>query len=138
MANKKHDFEFFGPHGPALIMVFLPLTLYGLVYACNANGTLQLSPTFSLPGFSANQKYFTLEALAAYVAWFFLILGLHLVLPGASVKGVKLPNDKQLTYKLNCKCSIWIDFCSIVCMHSALSIASHSPTIASACQCHPF
>lgn len=99
--GKHHDFEFFGPHGPAFIMLSLPLTIYGLVYACNGSGTIQLTPRLSVPGFPKNQQFFTVQALAAYVGWFTLILALHLLLPGTTAQGVKLPNDKKLPYKLN-------------------------------------
>lgn len=97
----QHDFEFFGPHGPALLLFALPAVVLGLVFACNGDGCLSLYPTLSVPGFPAGARLFSWEALAAFSAWFGAVLLLHLVLPGRRAEGVVLPNGGRLTYKLN-------------------------------------
>ncbi len=94
-------YEFFGPHGPALLVFVLPLTLYGLIAGCNATGCLALWPSIKVPGFPSGMTFWSWEALYVYVGWFAVVLGLHLVLPGTRAEGVILPNGKRLTYKLN-------------------------------------
>lgn len=101
MARKQQHFEFFGPHGPALLIIALPLVCYALVYGCNASGCLQLWPSFQVPGFEPGTKLFTVDGLLIYTQWFLLVLGLHLLIPGIKAEGVVLPNKKRLTYKLN-------------------------------------
>jgi hypothetical protein len=39
--------------------------------------------------------------MAAVVAWFVLVLLLHVLLPGEEAQGVLLPTGRRLTYKLN-------------------------------------
>ncbi|KAJ9511145.1 hypothetical protein QJQ45_013223 [Haematococcus lacustris] len=96
-----HAYEFFGPHVPAALIVVLPLVLYGLVYACNSQGCLQLYPSLSIPGFPPDQKLWSTEAFAVYLGWVLGLALLHRLLPGRSVQGVVLPNGTRLTYKLN-------------------------------------
>ena len=112
-ANGTHDhqphFEFFGPYlGPIGIMIGLPLVCYALVYVCNGDGCLHLYPNTTVPGFPANQRLFTLEATAVFLAWMAFQLTLHLILPGTKFEGVQLPNGKRLTYKLNGELVFWI------------------------------
>ncbi|KAI8466239.1 MAG: sterol reductase [Monoraphidium minutum] len=94
-------FEFFGPHGPALLVVALPLTVLALPYACNERGCMQLLPTFWVPGFAPGQPLYTHAAMAAVAGWFGLVLLLHVLLPGRRAQGVVLPDGSRLTYKLN-------------------------------------
>lgn len=47
---RHQQYEFFGPHGPALLVLLLPATLYGLMYACNEHGCLKLWPRLEAPG----------------------------------------------------------------------------------------
>jgi delta14-sterol reductase len=96
-----HQYEFFGPYGPAVLLFVLPATLYGLIYGCNAKGCLQLSPSLQIPGFAPGSELWSSSALAVYSGWFALVLLLHLALPGTRADGVVLPNGKRLTYKLN-------------------------------------
>lgn len=95
------EFEFFGPHGPALLVVALPLVVVGLTYSCNERGCLELFPSLWVPGFDPDQPLYTHEAMLAVVGWFGLVLMLHLLLPGQKVQGVVLPDGSRLTYKLN-------------------------------------
>ena len=94
-------YEFFGPYGPALIVLALPAVVAGLVYACNPEGCLQLWPSLQVPGFPAGMQLYEHEAMLAVVAWFLLIFLLHKLLPGQTVQGVKLPSGGKLSYKLN-------------------------------------
>lgn len=96
------EYEFFGPYiGPICIVIGLPLVCYGLVYACNAQGCMQLAPHFTLPGFAVDQKFFSWEAMGVVVGWFAFQIALHVLLPGQRHQGVLLPNGTTLSYKLN-------------------------------------
>ncbi|KXZ54584.1 hypothetical protein GPECTOR_4g649 [Gonium pectorale] len=99
--EKQHHYEFFGPHGPAILVFVLPLVCYGLIIGCNKDSCLQLWPDFRLPELPSSLRLYTHEATLAYLAWFFGLALLHLLLPGQRVEGVLLPNGKRLTYKLN-------------------------------------
>lgn len=101
-AKSEHfEYEFFGPYGPALLVLALPCVVLGLVYACNSEGCLQLSQLSAIPGFPSDQPVYSHEAMAAVVAWFALVLLLHVLLPGDQAQGVLLPTGRRLTYKLN-------------------------------------
>lgn len=111
--HEQQHYEFFGPHGPALLIVALPLTVLALPWACNERGCLELLPRPRVPGFAPGQPLLTLEALAVAAGWFGLTLLLHVLLPGRYAQGVALPDGSRLTYKLNgarC-CALW---CSAV------------------------
>lgn len=100
--QKKHEFEFFGPYGPAAIMLLLPATCYGLVYACTRSSCLSLLPELKLPSPQISvDSLFSVEATLVFLAWMGVITLLHLLLPGQRAQGVVLPNGKRLTYKLN-------------------------------------
>eukprot|EP00199_Chlamydomonas_sp_CCMP681_P000824 CAMPEP_0119109460 /NCGR_PEP_ID=MMETSP1180-20130426/17922_1 /TAXON_ID=3052 ORGANISM="Chlamydomonas cf sp, Strain CCMP681" /NCGR_SAMPLE_ID=MMETSP1180 /ASSEMBLY_ACC=CAM_ASM_000741 /LENGTH=456 /DNA_ID=CAMNT_0007095217 /DNA_START=166 /DNA_END=1536 /DNA_ORIENTATION=+ len=99
--SHQHEYEFFGPHGPALLILVLPTVVYGLYATCNAGGCLQLYPSLVLPGFPAGAPLISWQAVAVVASWFLGLVLLHLVLPGQRVQGVLLPNGQRLTYKLN-------------------------------------
>ena len=104
--SKPHQhYEFFGPHGPAVLTLALPAVIYGLVYGCNAGGCLKLYPQFSVPGWPPGTPLYTHSAMAAYLAWFFGLTALHLILPGRKVQGVALQDGSRLTYRLNGECT---------------------------------
>ncbi len=98
-------FEFFGPHGPALLVLVLPAVCYGLIFACNRDFCASIYPELRLPSLSSlsSLKLYTHEAMAVYLAWFFGLALLHLLLPGKKAQGVLLPNGSRLNYKLNCE-----------------------------------
>jgi Ergosterol biosynthesis ERG4/ERG24 family len=99
---KPAKFEFLGPWGPAALLLLLPFVCYGLVYACNQDGCLQLSTlSTSLPGFPKGTRFVTWDALVVYCGWLALQAGLHILLPGKTALGVELPDKSQLQYKLN-------------------------------------
>jgi hypothetical protein len=101
-----HQYEFFGPHGPALLVLALPIVVYGLFFGCNRSaGCLQLFPTLSLPGWPQGAQLYSNEATLVFLGWFFGLLALHLLVDGKRVAGVVLPNGARLTYKLNGKTS---------------------------------
>lgn len=99
--TQSFQYEFFGPWGPALLVPALPAVVLGLVWACNESGCLSLTPTPWAPGFPAGRSLYSHQAMAAVLGWFSLVLVLHLLLPGAHMQGVALPNRRRLTYKLN-------------------------------------
>ncbi|GLC33514.1 hypothetical protein PLESTB_000083300 [Pleodorina starrii] len=100
-AQKKHHFEFFGPHGPALLVFVLPAVCYALILGCNKDSCLQLWPELKLPSLQSNIQWYSKEAIVAYLAWFLGLALLHVLLPGQRAEGVVLPDGKRLTYKLN-------------------------------------
>lgn len=110
-AATPHEFEFFGPHVPLLLVVTLPLVLYGLIYGCNASGCFRLyplpiswGPGFPSLGSSSSSllsSLFSMDALLVYLGWFFGLAALHLVLPGRIAQGTVLPDGSRLNYKLN-------------------------------------
>ena len=93
-------FEFGGPLGAAAITLGLPCVCYALVRFCHAGGCLRLAPLRVPPSLPAG-AYASLTGVAAFLSWFALCLGLHLLLPGARVQGTLLRNGQRLTYKLN-------------------------------------
>lgn len=100
--HQQHEFEFAGPHGPALLVVALPLVVLALPWLCSERGCVQLWPHFKPPpGFAPGQPLYTHTAMAVVAGWFALVLALHLVLPGATAEGVALPDGSRLKYKLN-------------------------------------
>jgi Delta14-sterol reductase len=101
-SRQKPEYEFLGPYlGPIGIILGLPFVCYMLVFACNAQGCLRLTPHFNLPGFLPTQKFFTWEATAVAFGWFFFQVALHIILPGQKAQGTLLSNGKRLDYKLN-------------------------------------
>lgn len=99
-------FEFFGPHGPAVLVLVLPAVCYALIIGCNKESCLKLWPEFKLPSLPQTVSFYSNEAMLVYLAWFFGVALLHVILPGQKAEGVVLPNGKRLTYKLNGKAAI--------------------------------
>jgi hypothetical protein len=69
---------------------------------------MQLWPELRLASLPANLSWSTFyshKAMLVFVAWFFGLSLMHVVLPGRRAEGVVLPNGKRLTYKLNGACS---------------------------------
>jgi hypothetical protein len=100
-AAAQQHYEFFGPHGTALLLVAMPLVVLSLPFACNVSGCMTLLPKFWVPGFPPGTRLYTHEGLAAVAGWFALVLLLHALLPGERAAGVALPDGSRLTYKLN-------------------------------------
>jgi hypothetical protein len=121
-----YEYEFFGPYGPALLVLALPCVVLGLVYACNSEGCLQLSQLSAIPGFPSDQPVYSHEAMAAVVAWFALVLVLHVLLPGDQAQGVLLPTGRRLTYKLNGEQQVPLSSLCSVKQHSCARIGSCS------------
>ncbi|KAF5843005.1 sterol reductase, partial [Dunaliella salina] len=97
--------EFFGPHGPALLILVLPAVVYGLFLACNQADCLSVWPTLHIPSslkaLPESLTLFSWEAMGVFGAWFGGLALLHLILPGKRVQGAPLPDGSRLTYKLN-------------------------------------
>lgn len=93
-----HHFEWMGPHGTILLIVFMPITVYGLYFMCNENGSFHLPLEF--PQWPTT-PLFTVQAFLVFLAWIAYTIVLHLLLPGERVEGIVLKNGKKLTYKLN-------------------------------------
>ena len=111
--SEQVQYEFGGPVGSAFVMVSLPLVVYGLYFACNADYCLSdgASLANALTHISASLRTTTLwswEAAAAVAGWFALQAMLYLQLPGPMVHGVPLKDGKQLAYPMNGHLAFWI------------------------------
>lgn len=116
-AKSHHDphFEFGGPLGAVAMLIFLPLTVFGLYFGCNADQCVSLNPLSTsflhvaknpLAGHTASSffdKYlYSPEAIVLYLAWFALHVVLYFVLPGKTAEGVALDaKGTKLKYPLN-------------------------------------
>ena len=111
--SKQVQYEFGGPVGSAFVMVSLPLVVYGLYFACNADYCLSdgASLANALTHISASLRTTTLwswEAAAAVAGWFALQAMLYLQLPGPMVHGVPLKDGNRLAYPMNGHLAFWI------------------------------
>ncbi|KAE9402706.1 ERG4/ERG24 ergosterol biosynthesis protein [Gymnopus androsaceus JB14] len=91
-------YEFLGPVGAFLISTGVPLTIYGLYYACSEQ-TGGCPP----PGLFMSKLPAFLDTQAAlmYLAWYLFCVIAWRVLPGAQVPGTTLRNGTVKTYKIN-------------------------------------
>ena len=93
-------YEFGGPLGAFGVMAGLPCVLYALTALCGASGCPDMArwpPVWPADA----QPVFTPVAMGVYLAWFFGVAVLHLVLPGLRREGTVLRTGKRLAYKLN-------------------------------------
>ena len=94
---KTTRYEFMGPIGTLLMSVGLPGVVLGLYLLCGRDScSLGSYPT--LPEW---KDMFHPNALGVFVAWFVFQLLLSLVPVGRLVKGTKLRDGSQLSYRLN-------------------------------------
>lgn len=82
--------EFSGVPGALGISIGLPILIYVLYYAIEG-------PT----NFEDFSKVFDVEALAAYLLWFFGLVGLFYIVPGRVMEGTVLRDGTTLWYKMN-------------------------------------
>ena len=103
-------YEFNGPIGALGITIGLPVVCYLLVAVCNAKqGCVAITPFETIASrlkaqvnaFWERGSIATGDAAVAYLIWFVGCAALHLLLPGARIKGTKLKTGEQLTYKIN-------------------------------------
>ena len=103
-------YEFNGPIGALGITIGLPVVCYLLVAVCNAKqGCVAITPfetstsrlKAQVNAFWERGSIATGDAAVAYLIWFVGCAALHLLLPGARIKGTKLKTGEQLTYKIN-------------------------------------
>ena len=105
-------YEWMGPPGALVIMLALPVVVYGLHFACNAAHCLSLDPlspdflrldapfTAGLRPFLAS--LFSVRATVVYLLWLALHFVLYLVVPASVVQGSPLDEEgHRLSYPLN-------------------------------------
>jgi delta14-sterol reductase len=94
--------DFFGAPGALAISIGLPLLINVLYFACNKNGCptswTSLDPYYEQ---LARVGLFSLDALYAYLAWFFGLMVLDRIVPGEEVWGTVLRDGSRLKYKFN-------------------------------------
>ena len=90
-------YEFLGPFGTFFMTLGLPSVVFGLYVFCGREScSLQTYP--SLPQWN---DFFHPYALIIFVAWFVFQMLISLAPIGKVVKGTKLRNGHQLSYRLN-------------------------------------
>lgn len=129
--KKKTEYEFGGPIGAAATMAALPLVVYGLFFACNADACVR-GPSTAAAALDqarssiASTTFWSWEAAAVVLGWFVLqalLCGtnpnpdsnpnnlqalLFLWLPGPMVPGAPLQDGSRLTYPMNGHLAFWI------------------------------
>jgi len=98
-AGASTESEFGGPLGVSLMMLGLPVTIWGLFLFCNEKEGL--CPDWSrLPDLDS-YTFYSHEAMAVILGWILFLVLLWKLLPGTWATGVKLPSGERLQYKLN-------------------------------------
>ena len=99
---KTTHYEFMGMPGAIMMIVGLPITVYGLFFMCNAEkGDCSVT---SLPGVDSIpplRQWVSLEATLVILAWFAFQSFLYIVVPGEVHKGLPLRDGTRLSYKCN-------------------------------------
>ena len=102
--------DFGGPAGSFVLIVFLPLVTLFLHLACNesyvANGftiDIGLLKTVFKEKISDNwaSLFFNSDCWKFYLAWFFTLVFLDVMVPGKDVTGVELRDGTKLKYTIN-------------------------------------
>ena len=111
--DKKTEYEFGGPVGAALTMATMPLVVYGLFFACNADLCVRGPSTAAAALAQARSSiaattFWSWEAAAVVLGWFVLQALLFLWLPGPMVPGAALQDGSRLTYPMNGHLAFWI------------------------------
>ena len=110
------EYEFGGPLGAVAIILFLPLVVYMLYFGCTKTDCVtKWSDAYVLPlklyaGLTGpnSPSLWSWKAFLAVIAWIKLHFLLYLVLPGATVPGVKLADGSQLNYYINAHLAFWL------------------------------
>ena len=90
-------YEFLGPIGTLLMTVGLPSLVFGLYVFCSSDDcSVRLSPTWPELG-----SFFHRYAFSTIVLWFLFQMIIYLSPLGRTVKGTKLRDGTQLSYRLN-------------------------------------
>lgn len=101
---KTTELEFSGIPGALGISIGLPLLCNVLYFACNENGCpaswSSLAPYAQMLG---ETKAFSWQSMSVYLAWFFGLVWLDILVPGKEVQGTTLRDGSSLRYKFNGK-----------------------------------
>eukprot|EP01101_Sappina_pedata_P005517 TRINITY_DN2545_c0_g1_i1.p1 TRINITY_DN2545_c0_g1~~TRINITY_DN2545_c0_g1_i1.p1 ORF type:complete len:428 (+),score=86.01 TRINITY_DN2545_c0_g1_i1:158-1441(+) len=124
MAKSKGEihYEFNGPPGALMTMIFLPLTIYFFYFQCRQeSGCLSLSPDIfsqilsNLP--SSDTIFFTWTALGVTSAWILFQAVLYMVIPGEIQLGTKLADGSHLEYKINALRCMAVSTATLLILH---------------------
>jgi len=110
------EYEFGGPLGAVAIIIFLPLVVYMLYFGCTKTDCVtKWSDAYELPlklyaGLTGpnSPSLWSWKAFLAVFLWIKLHFILYLVLPGATVPGVKLADGSHLNYYINAHLAFWL------------------------------
>lgn len=127
--NHKFEYEFGGPLGSLGVIFGLPIVIYLLFFLCNDNYCFNFSTPFnilnfynSIPNFSA---FITNEAIFMYIGWMLFHIFLERTLPGESVEGVMLQNNKKLKYTMSGHLQFWV---TLIIMGHAIPLITSTGT----------
>ncbi|KAJ1958382.1 erg24, C-14 sterol reductase, partial [Linderina pennispora] len=97
---------FFGVPGSLAVMTGTTAVLYVWYFSCNEHSGCQLPMSASqwshILASAANYRaYLSLEALTYYTMWWLWLALLYFIMPGITLKGIKLRDGTQLAYPMN-------------------------------------
>eukprot|EP01138_Halocafeteria_seosinensis_P010917 gb/GECG01011150.1/.p1 GENE.gb/GECG01011150.1/~~gb/GECG01011150.1/.p1 ORF type:complete len:434 (+),score=27.22 gb/GECG01011150.1/:1-1302(+) len=118
-------YEFGGPLGASINLVFLPIFVWLSAYTCpdvvgsswpSWDRLQQLTDTDGV--LRALRQSFSLEALLVITGWFAFQVLLYYIIQGYYVEGVELPNGEKLSYKINAFRCFMVSLLGLGYMHS--------------------
>uniref|UniRef100_A0A7S4L3H8 Delta(14)-sterol reductase ERG24 n=1 Tax=Paramoeba aestuarina TaxID=180227 RepID=A0A7S4L3H8_9EUKA len=118
---KTTEYEFMGPLGAIFMFFGLPGTVYGLFFICLPHDCAKIQteePYFIFPKCNFEDfRFFSWDAVAVVLGWFFFQVALERILPGTWIKGTKLRNGDQLDYKMNGLKAMFVSVVAVVAGH---------------------
>ncbi|ORX70394.1 ERG4/ERG24 ergosterol biosynthesis protein [Basidiobolus meristosporus CBS 931.73] len=90
-------YEFMGPIGATLLLLFMPLLTLHFAFECDGLN----SCSFFQFNYWSLRSLFDYKAALAYLGWVAYLVCLFFLLPGDWVDGTTLRNGKKLQYKIN-------------------------------------
>lgn len=112
---QKVHYEFGGPLGALVVIVFLPIVIYSLYFLCNEKFCVNAGNVGSV-WISIQKNSFSLlsyEGAAIYLGWIVFSVLLEIFLPGETVEGTEIldPNTSKkfkLKYKISGHLQFWL------------------------------
>jgi delta14-sterol reductase len=109
---KTTHYEFFGPPGATFVSLTVPLTIYGLYFACSETSggcprplRLLFSDFIkSVLDVDSWVNLFDTKATVVYFGWYAFTVAAWYFLPGDWVEGTELRTGGRLKYKINGSC----------------------------------
>merc|ERR1711907_367331 len=109
------EYEFGGPVNVIFMMLGLPIGVWALFLACNANSCAAPVMT-QLPDLAA-YTFYSHEAVAVVGLWFVWLTVLWIIVPGEWVAGCPLSDGSRLQYKMNGFSSMVISYAALAAGH---------------------